>query len=56
VISTARLIYWLSLGLGGAYGDAGDDEGRYKVLDAALAAGCTHWDTQVYAHNDTLLY
>ncbi|KAJ7489041.1 NADP-dependent oxidoreductase domain-containing protein [Mycena latifolia] len=31
--------------LAGAYGSPGDDEERFKVLDAAHASGCTMWDT-----------
>ncbi|KAJ7620052.1 Aldo/keto reductase [Roridomyces roridus] len=34
-----------AMNIGGAYGPVGDDEERFKILDAAYEAGCTMWDT-----------
>ncbi|KAJ7606948.1 Aldo/keto reductase [Mycena polygramma] len=45
-----------AMGVAGAYGAAGDDEERFKVLDAAYAAGCTMWDTaDIYGDSEELL-
>ncbi|KAJ6482633.1 NADP-dependent oxidoreductase domain-containing protein [Mycena sanguinolenta] len=45
-----------AMGIGGAYGAAGDDEERFKVLDAAYASGCTMWDTaDIYLDSEDLL-
>ncbi|KAF7333588.1 Aldo/keto reductase [Mycena sanguinolenta] len=45
-----------AMGIGGAYGAAGDDEERFKVLDAAYASGCTMWDTaDIYFDSEDLL-
>ncbi|CAE6395583.1 unnamed protein product [Rhizoctonia solani] len=40
-----------AMGIGGiAYGVAGDDESRFKVLDKLVELGCTNWDTaDIYA-------
>ncbi|CAE7091288.1 unnamed protein product [Rhizoctonia solani] len=40
-----------AMGIGGlAYGIAGDDESRFKVLDRLVELGCTNWDTaDIYA-------
>ncbi|KAJ7256198.1 Aldo/keto reductase [Mycena haematopus] len=40
----------------GSYGAVGDDEERFKVLDAAYASGCTMWDTaDIYRDSEDLL-
>ncbi|KAJ7255669.1 NADP-dependent oxidoreductase domain-containing protein [Mycena rebaudengoi] len=45
-----------AMGIGGAYGAVGDDEERFKVLDAAYSAGCTFWDTaDRYADSEELI-
>ncbi|KAF8176436.1 NADP-dependent oxidoreductase domain-containing protein [Mycena galopus ATCC 62051] len=45
-----------AMGIAGAYGAAGDDEERFKVLDAAYASGCTMWDTaDIYFDSEELL-
>ncbi|KAJ6573318.1 Aldo/keto reductase [Mycena sp. CBHHK59/15] len=45
-----------AMGIAGTYGAVGDDEERFKVLDAAYAAGCTMWDTaDVYGDSEELL-
>ncbi|KAJ7089024.1 NADP-dependent oxidoreductase domain-containing protein [Mycena crocata] len=45
-----------AMGISGTYGAVGDDEERFKVLDAAYAAGCTMWDTaDVYGDSEELL-
>ncbi|KAJ6598148.1 NADP-dependent oxidoreductase domain-containing protein [Mycena vulgaris] len=45
-----------AMGIAGAYGAVGDDEERFKVLDAAYAAGCTMWDTaDIYHDSEDLL-
>ncbi|KAJ7922672.1 NADP-dependent oxidoreductase domain-containing protein [Mycena leptocephala] len=45
-----------AMGIAGAYGAVGDDEERFKVLDAAYAAGCTMWDTaDIYGDSEELL-
>ncbi len=33
------------MGLSYAYGFAGSDEDRFKVLDRAYELGCTNWDS-----------
>ncbi|KAJ7176894.1 Aldo/keto reductase, partial [Mycena filopes] len=44
------------MSLGGAYGAPGDDEERFKILDAAYAAGCTMWDTaDIYMDSEEVL-
>ncbi|KAJ7149629.1 NADP-dependent oxidoreductase domain-containing protein [Mycena filopes] len=54
--STFAAIGFGTMGLSTAYGDVGSDEERFKVLDAAHAAGCTFWDTaDVYADSEALL-
>jgi len=45
-----------AMGIAGAYGAVGDDEERFKVLDAAHAAGCTMWDTaDLYGDSEELI-
>ncbi|KAJ7687733.1 Aldo/keto reductase [Mycena rosella] len=45
-----------AMGIAGAYGAVGDDEERFKVLDAAYAAGCTMWDTaDIYMDSEDLI-
>ncbi|KAJ6607704.1 NADP-dependent oxidoreductase domain-containing protein [Mycena sp. CBHHK59/15] len=45
-----------AMGIAGAYGAVEGDEERFKVLDAAYAAGCTHWDTaDIYGDSEELL-
>ncbi|KAJ7281059.1 NADP-dependent oxidoreductase domain-containing protein [Mycena rebaudengoi] len=45
-----------AMGIAGAYGAVGDDEERFKVLDAAYNAGCTFWDTaDVYRDSEDLI-
>ncbi|KAJ7772167.1 NADP-dependent oxidoreductase domain-containing protein [Mycena metata] len=44
------------MGLSVGYGQVESDEERFKVLDAAYAAGCTFWDTaNVYGDSEVLL-
>ncbi|KAJ7733118.1 NADP-dependent oxidoreductase domain-containing protein [Mycena metata] len=44
------------MGLSAFYGEVESDEDRFKVLDAAHAAGCTFWDTaNVYGDSEVLL-
>ncbi|CAA7257346.1 unnamed protein product [Cyclocybe aegerita] len=44
------------MNLSGAYGPGGDDEDRFKVLDAALEEGCTFWDSaDIYGDNEDLI-
>ncbi|KAJ3504299.1 hypothetical protein NLJ89_g8006 [Agrocybe chaxingu] len=44
------------MNLSGAYGPGGDDEERFKILDAALEAGCTFWDSaDIYGDNEDLI-
>ncbi|KAJ7167112.1 NADP-dependent oxidoreductase domain-containing protein [Mycena filopes] len=44
------------MGISAAYGAVGTDEERFKVLDAAYAAGCTFWDTaNVYGDSEDLI-
>ncbi|KAJ7036068.1 NADP-dependent oxidoreductase domain-containing protein [Mycena alexandri] len=45
-----------AMGLSVAYGQTESDEDRFKVLDAAYAAGCTFWDTaNIYGDSEVLL-
>ncbi|KIK60264.1 hypothetical protein GYMLUDRAFT_97303 [Collybiopsis luxurians FD-317 M1] len=45
-----------AMGISVAYGKVGTDEERFKVLDAAFEAGCTHWDTaDVYGDSEDLI-
>ncbi|KAF8760252.1 aldo kereductase [Rhizoctonia solani] len=46
-----------AMGIGGlAYGAAGDDEGRFKVLDKLVESGCTNWDTaDIYGDSEALI-
>ncbi|KAJ7916868.1 NADP-dependent oxidoreductase domain-containing protein [Mycena leptocephala] len=45
-----------AMGVAGAYGPILEDEERFKVLDAAYAAGCTMWDTaDLYGDSEELL-
>ncbi|KAH7147188.1 aldo/keto reductase [Dactylonectria estremocensis] len=44
------------MGLSVAYGSAGSDEDRFKVLDCAWEMGAVHWDSaDVYGDNEDLL-
>ncbi|KAF9510520.1 hypothetical protein BS47DRAFT_1331702 [Hydnum rufescens UP504] len=45
------------MGIGGmAYGAAGSDEERFKVLDRLFELGCRHWDTaSVYGDSEELI-
>ncbi|CUA69093.1 hypothetical protein RSOLAG22IIIB_03771 [Rhizoctonia solani] len=45
------------MGIGGlAYGAAGDDETRFKVLDRLVELGCTNWDTaDIYGDSEELI-
>ncbi|KAJ7159622.1 Aldo keto reductase, partial [Mycena filopes] len=54
--STFSAIGFGAMGLSGYYGAVESDEERFKVLDAAYAAGCTFWDTaNIYADSEELL-
>ncbi|KAJ7100851.1 NADP-dependent oxidoreductase domain-containing protein [Mycena belliarum] len=45
-----------AMGIAGGYGATDNDEERFKVLDAAYAAGCTHWDTaDIYMDSEDLI-
>ncbi|KAJ1309071.1 hypothetical protein OPQ81_004750 [Rhizoctonia solani] len=46
-----------AMGIGGlAYGAAGDDESRFKVLDKLVELGCTNWDTaDIYGDSEVLI-
>ncbi|KAH7343375.1 Aldo/keto reductase [Rhizoctonia solani] len=46
-----------AMGIGGlAYGVAGDDESRFKVLDRLVELGCTNWDTaDIYGDSEALI-
>ncbi|KAJ7186833.1 NADP-dependent oxidoreductase domain-containing protein [Mycena filopes] len=45
-----------AMGISSFYGATEPDEERFKVLDAAHAGGCTHWDTaHVYGDSEELL-
>jgi len=44
------------MGISAFYGTTESDEERFKILDAAFAAGCTHWDTaNIYNDSEELL-
>jgi aryl-alcohol dehydrogenase-like predicted oxidoreductase len=44
------------MGLSGFYGPIESDEDRFKVLDAAVEAGCTNWDTaDIYGDSEDLV-
>lgn len=44
------------MGIAAFYGDTQPDEERFKVLDAALASGCNHWDTSnIYGDSEELI-
>ncbi|KAJ7159625.1 Aldo keto reductase [Mycena filopes] len=54
--ATFSAIGFGAMGLSGYYGAVESDEERFKVLDAAHAAGCTFWDTaNIYADSEELL-
>ncbi|KAJ7479466.1 NADP-dependent oxidoreductase domain-containing protein [Mycena latifolia] len=54
--SSFQAIGFGAMGISGFYGEIESDEERFKVLDAAHAAGCTFWDTaDAYADSETLL-
>ncbi|KAJ7149631.1 NADP-dependent oxidoreductase domain-containing protein [Mycena filopes] len=54
--STFSTIGFGAMGISTGYGEVESDEERFKVLDAAHAAGCTFWDTaNVYADSEELL-
>ncbi|KAJ7123426.1 NADP-dependent oxidoreductase domain-containing protein [Mycena epipterygia] len=45
-----------AMGISAFYGAIESDEERFKVLDAAYAGGCTHWDTAaIYEDSEVLL-
>ncbi|QRV78470.1 aldo/keto reductase family protein [Ceratobasidium sp. AG-Ba] len=46
-----------AMGIGGfAYGSAGDDESRFRVLDKLVELGCTNWDTaDIYGDSEELI-
>ncbi|KAJ7149628.1 NADP-dependent oxidoreductase domain-containing protein [Mycena filopes] len=54
--STFSAIGFGAMGISGFYGEVESDEDRFKVLDAAYAAGCTFWDTaNLYVDSEELL-
>ncbi|KAJ7916084.1 NADP-dependent oxidoreductase domain-containing protein [Mycena leptocephala] len=54
--STFSAIGFGAMGLSAFYGQVESDEERFKVLDAAHAAGCTFWDTaDGYGDSEELL-
>ncbi|KAJ7149625.1 NADP-dependent oxidoreductase domain-containing protein [Mycena filopes] len=54
--STFSAIGFGAMGISTGYGEVESDEERFKVLDAAHAAGCTFWDTaNIYADSEELL-
>ncbi|KAJ6589466.1 Aldo keto reductase [Mycena capillaripes] len=54
--STFSSIGFGAMGISGFYGEVESDEERFKVLDAAHAAGCTFWDTaDAYADSEELI-
>ncbi|KAK7041990.1 Aldo/keto reductase [Favolaschia claudopus] len=54
--STFNAIGFGAMGISSFYGAVESDEERFKVLDAAHAAGCTFWDTSdVYGDSEDLL-
>ncbi|KAK7440582.1 Aldo-keto reductase str7 [Stygiomarasmius scandens] len=45
-----------AMGISSYYGSTESDEERFKVLDAAYAKGCTHWDSSnVYGDSEVLI-
>ncbi|KAJ6602385.1 NADP-dependent oxidoreductase domain-containing protein [Mycena vulgaris] len=45
-----------AMGISSFYGAVESDEERFKVLDAAYAGGCRHWDTaHIYGDSEELL-
>ncbi|KAJ6632596.1 NADP-dependent oxidoreductase domain-containing protein [Mycena sp. CBHHK59/15] len=45
-----------AMGISSFYGPVGSDEERFKVLDAAFAGGCRHWDTaHIYRDSEELI-
>ncbi|KAJ6462732.1 NADP-dependent oxidoreductase domain-containing protein [Mycena vitilis] len=54
--STFPAVGFGGMGLSSGYGAVESDEERFKVLDAAHAAGCTFWDTaDMYGDNEELI-
>ncbi|KAJ7128718.1 NADP-dependent oxidoreductase domain-containing protein [Mycena epipterygia] len=54
--STFPAIGFGAMGLSAFYGSVESDEERFKVLDAAYAAGCTFWDTaDAYQDSEELI-
>ncbi|KAJ7691660.1 NADP-dependent oxidoreductase domain-containing protein [Mycena metata] len=54
--STFCAIGFGAMGLSSFYGQVDSDEERFKVLDAAHAAGCTFWDTaDMYGDSEDLI-
>ncbi|KAJ7778912.1 NADP-dependent oxidoreductase domain-containing protein [Mycena metata] len=54
--STFSAIGFGAMGLSSFYGQVDSDEERFKVLDAAHAAGCTFWDTaDMYGDSEDLI-
>ncbi|KAJ6518205.1 NADP-dependent oxidoreductase domain-containing protein [Mycena vitilis] len=54
--STFSGIGFGAMGISSFYGAVESDEERFKVLDAAHAAGCTFWDTaNIYGDSEDLL-
>ncbi|KAJ6589460.1 Aldo/keto reductase [Mycena capillaripes] len=54
--STFSSISFGAMGISAFYGQVESDEERFKVLDAAHAAGCTFWDTaDIYADSEELI-
>ncbi|KAJ6484165.1 NADP-dependent oxidoreductase domain-containing protein [Mycena sanguinolenta] len=54
--STFPAIGFGAMGIAAFYGAVESDEERFKVLDAAYAAGCTFWDTaEVYNDSEELI-
>ncbi|KAJ6532851.1 NADP-dependent oxidoreductase domain-containing protein [Mycena vulgaris] len=54
--STFSAIGFGAMGISAFYGEVESDEERFKVFDAAHAAGCTFWDSaDVYADSEELI-
>ncbi|KAJ6532843.1 NADP-dependent oxidoreductase domain-containing protein [Mycena vulgaris] len=54
--STFSAIDFGAMGISAFYGEVESDEERFKVFDAAHAAGCTFWDSaDVYADSEELI-
>ncbi|KAJ7606326.1 NADP-dependent oxidoreductase domain-containing protein [Roridomyces roridus] len=54
--ATFSAIGFGAMGISGFYGAIESDEDRFKVLDAAYAAGCTFWDTaDMYGDSEELI-